>query len=122
MAERTLTQKAKYSTTFIERGSFWFYGIGMLFYYQIVGGYLNTFLLLRGVDLGLKCLRAGLVNVYTPHARMLCRGALPCLTDAAPKDDLIRFRAAWGEHPQERYYSPLFTRDGRMTVNRKEER
>ena len=71
---------------------------------------------LRGADLGLKCLTAGLVNVYTPHARMLCRRALPCLTDAAPQKDLTRFRAAWGEHPRERYYSPLFTRDGRMTI------
>ena len=44
--------KQKYTTTFLERGSFWFFGIGMLFYYQIVGSYLNTYLLLRGVDLG----------------------------------------------------------------------
>ena len=72
---------------------------------------------LRGADLGLKCLRAGLVNVYTPHARMVCRGPLPCLTGPAPENDLARFRAVWGEHPQERYYSPLFTRDGRMTIN-----
>ena len=72
---------------------------------------------LRGADLGLKCLRAGLVNVYTPHARMVCRGPLPCLTGPAPGNDLSRFRAAWGEHPQECYYSPLFTRDGRMTIN-----
>ncbi len=52
MAEKALVQKRKYTTTFVERGSFWFYGIGMLFYYQIVGSYLNTFLLLRGIDLG----------------------------------------------------------------------
>ena len=52
MSAKPLVQKQKFTTTFTERGSFWFYGIGMLFYYQIVGSYLNTFLLLRGVDLG----------------------------------------------------------------------
>lgn len=72
---------------------------------------------LRGADLGLKCLEAGLVNVYTPHGRMLCRNPLPCLTSAAPDADLRRFRESWGEHPPERYYSPLFTRDGAMTVD-----
>ena len=41
----------KYSTTLMERGSFWFYGIGMIFYYMIVGSYMNTFLLLQGIDL-----------------------------------------------------------------------
>ncbi|MBP3324206.1 MAG: MFS transporter [Clostridia bacterium] len=45
-------RKAGYTTTYSERFSFWFFGIGMLFYYQIVGGYLNTYLLLQGVDLG----------------------------------------------------------------------
>lgn len=72
---------------------------------------------LRGADLGLRCMQAGLVNVYTPHARMICRGDMPCLTGSAPERDLLRFRAAWGEHPTERYYSPLFTRDGRMTID-----
>lgn len=76
---------------------------------------------LRGADLGLKCIAAGLVNVYTPHARMICRGTLPCLTTPAPEPDLLRFRAAWGEHPQERYYSPLFTRDGRMMIDMSQE-
>ena len=47
---KELKTKQKYTTTFLERGSFWFFGIGMLFYYQIVGSYLNTYLLLRGVD------------------------------------------------------------------------
>lgn len=46
-----LETKRKYTTTFLERGSFWFYGIGMIFYYMIVGSYMNTFLLLQGVDL-----------------------------------------------------------------------
>ena len=82
-----------------------------------LGGFSDYDSDLRGADLGLKCLQAGLVNVYTPHARMLCRGALPCLTAPAPERDLLRFRAAWGEHPQERYYSPFFTRDGRMTID-----
>lgn len=75
---------------------------------------------LRGADLGLRCLGAGLLNVYTPHARMCCRGALPCLTGPAPGADVRRFRAAWGEHPQERYYSPLFARDGSMTIDTQE--
>ncbi|MGN0793511.1 MAG: glycosyltransferase [Aristaeellaceae bacterium] len=75
---------------------------------------------LRGADLGLRCLQAGLVNVYTPHARMICRGALPCLTGAAPEEDLALFRAAWGDHPQERYYSPLFARDGSMRISTEE--
>lgn len=75
---------------------------------------------LRGADLGLKCLQRGLVNVYTPYARMLCRGALPCLTGPAPEADVRRFRAAWGEHPQESYYSPLFARDGSMTIDTQE--
>lgn len=72
---------------------------------------------LRGADLGLKCLEAGLLNVYTPHGRMLCRAPLPCLTEAAPEGDLRRFHALWGEHPDERYYSPLLTRDGRMITD-----
>ncbi|MBE5795834.1 MAG: glycosyltransferase [Clostridiales bacterium] len=76
---------------------------------------------LAGADLGLKCLGAGLVNVYTPHARMVCRGTLPCLNGETPREDLQRFRSAWGEHPQERYYSPLFTRDGRMTIDMTEQ-
>lgn len=75
---------------------------------------------LRGADLGMKCLRAGLVNVYTPHARMVCRGPLPCLTGPAPQEDMMRFRAEWGEHPCERYYSPLFTGDGSMTIDPKQ--
>ena len=82
-----------------------------------VGGFGDYESDLRGADLGLRCLQAGLLNVYTPHARMVCRGALPCLTSPAPQHDLPRFRAAWGEHPTERYYSPLFTRDGRMTID-----
>lgn len=72
---------------------------------------------LRGADLGLRCLQMGLANVYTPHARMLYRGTLPCLTAPAPVEDVHRFCNAWGEQPGERYYSPLFTRDGAMTID-----
>ncbi|MBQ8554516.1 MAG: glycosyltransferase [Clostridia bacterium] len=72
---------------------------------------------LRGADFGLRCLKAGYINVYTPHARMVCRDEAPCLTSEAPQSDLDAFSAAWGEHPVERYYSPLFTRDGRMTID-----
>ena len=52
MKLKQLLNPPGYTTTFVERGSFWLFGIGMLFYYQIVGSYLNTYLLLRGVDLG----------------------------------------------------------------------
>ncbi|MBR3765109.1 MAG: glycosyltransferase [Clostridia bacterium] len=78
---------------------------------------------LRGADLGLKCLQAGLVNVYTPHARMV-EGIRNLICERFPTEDVRRFRDAWGEHPQEHYYSPLFTRDGRMTIDlsEKEER
>lgn len=73
---------------------------------------------LRGVDFGLKCLNAGYVNVYTPHARMVCKGALPCLTAPAPESDLRLFRAQWrGEALSDRYYSPLFRPDGTMTID-----
>ena len=78
---------------------------------------------LRGADLGLRCLQAGLVSVYTPHARMVMRirnsesGIRNLICERFPAEDIRRFRAAWGEHPQERYHSPLFTPDGRMTVD-----
>jgi len=49
---KSLSTKQPYTTTFLERGSFWFYGIGMIFYYMIVGSYMNTYLLLQGIDLG----------------------------------------------------------------------
>ena len=54
----------KYTTTFAERGSFWLYGIGMIFYYTIVGSYLNTFLLLQGIDLGTIAIVMLLVKVW----------------------------------------------------------
>lgn len=49
---KKLLYNPQYTTTFPERCSFWSYGIGMIFYYTIVGSYLNTFPLLQGVDLG----------------------------------------------------------------------
>lgn len=73
---------------------------------------------LRGADLGLKCLQAGLVNVYTPHAAMIMPDAISGMWDF-PAADVARFHEAWGGHPRERYYSPLFTRDGRMTIHMK---
>ena len=95
-----------------------------------VGGFGDYESDLRGADLGLKCLQAGLVNVYTPHARMVMTirnsesGIRNFVCERFPAEDIRRFRAVWGEHPPERYYSPLFTRDGRMTVDmsEKEER
>ena len=76
---------------------------------------------LRGADLGLKCQQIGLLNVYTPYARMAMDMRLsllpPCLTQGAPKGDLRRFRQTWGAHPPERYYSPLFRPDGSMFID-----
>lgn len=69
---------------------------------------------LRGADLGLKCLQAGLVNVYTPHAAC-CMQPSASVPDV-PAHDAERFRAAWGDAPCERYYSPLLTRDGSMYI------
>ncbi len=54
----------KYTTTWKERGSFWFYGIGMIFYYMIVGSYMNTYLLLQGIDLGKIAVILLLVKVW----------------------------------------------------------
>ena len=50
---KTPVAKPKYTTSFLERGSFWFYGVGMIFYYMIVGTYMNTYLLLQGIDLAM---------------------------------------------------------------------
>lgn len=69
---------------------------------------------LRGADLGLKCLQTGLVNVYTPHAAC-CMQPSASVPDV-PAHDAERFRAAWGDAPCERYYSPLLTRDGSMYI------
>lgn len=84
-----------------------------------LGGFSDYASDLRGADFGLKCLQAGFLNVYTPHARMVCPRKMepPCLTGAAPAEDLRRFQAAWGAHPPERYMSPLMARDGSMTVD-----
>ena len=48
---KTPAAKPKYTTSLLERGSFWFYGVGMIFYYMIVGTYMNTYLLMQGIDL-----------------------------------------------------------------------
>lgn len=86
-----------------------------------VGGFSPYQSDLRGADLGLKCQQIGLLNVYTPYARMAMDMRLsllpPCLTQGAPKGDLRRFRQTWGEHPPERYYSPLFRPDGSMFID-----
>lgn len=62
--KKLFTTSQKYTTTFIERASFWSFGIGMIIYYMIVGSYLNTFLLLQGVDLGKIALIFLLVKVW----------------------------------------------------------
>lgn len=86
-----------------------------------VGGFSAYQSDLRGADLGLKCQQIGLLNVYTPYARMAMDMRLsllpPCLTQGAPKGDLRRFRQTWGAHPPERYYSPLFRPDGSMFID-----
>ena len=86
-----------------------------------VGGFSPYQSDLRGADLGLKCQQIGLLNVYTPYARMAMDTRLsllpPCLTQGAPKGDLRRFRQTWGAHPPERYYSPLFRPDGSMFID-----
>ena len=56
--------KNNYTTSFKERSSFWCYGIGMIFYYMIVGSYMNTYLLLQGIDLKAIALILLLVKVW----------------------------------------------------------
>jgi len=51
-------------STAIQWGSYWTYGIGMIFYYMIVGSFLNTFLLLQGIDLGAIALIMLLVKIW----------------------------------------------------------
>ncbi len=38
-------------TSWGQKTSFWSFAIGMIFYYQIIGGYMNSFLLLQGVNM-----------------------------------------------------------------------
>lgn len=74
---------------------------------------------LAAVSLGIRCLDAGLLNVYTPYARAVCRRLPPpCLTEPVRGEELARFRAWAGEHPKERYYSPLFEKKiGQMSLD-----
>ena len=87
-----------------------------------LGGFSDYESDLRGADLGMKTIRAGLVNVYTPHAACRMRNAkcemrnIVCGADV-PAADAERFRAAWGDDFRERYYSPLLTRDGSMYMD-----
>lgn len=83
--------------------------------FQSVGGFGEYDSDLRGADLGLKCMQAGYLNVYTPYARFMDRKPL-CLMSPAPREDWRRFTAIWAEHPPERYYSPLFRQDGTMFI------
>lgn len=64
---------------------------------------------LTSAGLGLRAQAAGLVQVYTPAAAAVWtrRSAPPCLTGSAPAQDLLRWRQEFGEHPREKYYSPL---------------
>lgn len=83
------------------------------------GGYASD---LRGADLGLSAQGKGWLNVYVPYARMRFKGAAPpCLTGPAPAEDISLLRSRHGEHPRERYYSPLFEKlRGSMTPDMEE--
>lgn len=88
-----------------------------------VGGFSDYVSDLRGADLGLKCMQAGYLNIYTHEAQMQMSANLskhpPCLVRSAPVQDLQAFTSAWGKHPTEHYYSPLFEPDGRMFIRTK---
>lgn len=88
-----------------------------------VGGFSDYVSDLRGADLGLKCMQAGYLNIYTHEAQMQMPASLskhpPCLVRSAPAQDLQTFTSAWGKHPTEHYYSPLFEPDGRMFIRTK---
>lgn len=64
MKLKQLLNNPNYSVPIKERGSFWSYGIGMIFYYMIVGSYMNTYLLLQGVDLKAIALILLLVKIW----------------------------------------------------------
>ncbi len=81
-----------------------------------LGGFAPYAADLRGADLGARCLAQGLLNVYTPHARMVCRGNFPCLTEAAPEADLRLWQERFPQGVAERYYSPLLDEGGKMRV------
>lgn len=73
---------------------------------------------LKGAAQGALLQREGYVNLYTPFALMRAHGCSPCLTGDAPEADKRRMAALVGEHPAERYYSPLFEkRLGAMRVD-----
>lgn len=59
-----LPQLKDHTTTWGQKSSFWSYAIGMIFYYQIIGGYLNTFLLMQGVNTGSIAVIILLVKVW----------------------------------------------------------
>ena len=61
---KEVAKRQKYTTSFLERGSFWFYGVGMIFYYMIVGSFMNTYLLMQGIDLGKIALILLLVKIW----------------------------------------------------------
>ena len=72
---------------------------------------------LKGAAQGALLMREGYVNLYTPYALMRAHGCSPCLTGGAPEADKRRMAALVGEHPAERYYSPLFEKNlGAMCV------
>ena len=76
---------------------------------------------LMSVALGLKAMEKGYLNMFVTDARMQWSGGkdhLPCLTKPAPDDELNRFRKEFGEHPKEKYYSPLFEKEkGYMIID-----
>ena len=64
---------------------------------------------LKGAALGMEAIRRGYLNVITPYALAQVRGEIPCLTGAAPEDDLALL--ARSGPVTERYYSHLMERE-----------
>lgn len=89
--------------------------------FEELGGFGHYSSDLMTVSLGLRAMDHGYLNMFVTDARMQWSGGkenLPCLTGPAPAEDLSRFHAEFGEHPRERYYSPLFEKEkGYMMVD-----
>ena len=57
-------EKRKYTTTIPERASFWSFGVGQLFYYQIMGTYMTAYLMMQGISLAKIAVVLFLVKVW----------------------------------------------------------
>ena len=73
---------------------------------------------LRSAALGLECMQNHLYNVIVPHAVMRQSGRTQVLDPDHWPEDLERFTSAFGAHPAEHFFSPLFEKEtGRTTVD-----